>query len=364
MDANGIGSHPSADLSDHAYDQWYHRSIEVSDNFVSGLPEGVGPAVVFAVDLSSCGELAGKTVKVRYDNIRITRNGLAVQEIYPGQNTALPETPGSYVSVNPGATVGYQLITLDDGTTGGAGNETGGETGGILEPSDGADQQLEMKLTFPENVNGALAVYDILFTMDNSFRFQSGDRLEYEVWLSEDTAGIGGLDLCFGYDTNQVLREGGIDSEGIGAHPASDLSDHGYNQWYHRSIGIPEHFVTGLPEGVGPSVIFAVDVPQCQSLAGKTVVIRYSNIRIIRDGETVQDIYPGQNHQLPAEPVHYVSSNPGVTVAYQLIGDHETGGDTGDGPGNETGGETGDKEPGMKRVESWSLLTARQSSLR
>lgn len=66
---------------------------------------------------------------------------------------------------------------------------------------------IELSLTVPDGVTGALAVYDILFNMDNQFWFQAGDKLEYDVWLSEDVAGVGGLDLCFGYEQTQVLEE-------------------------------------------------------------------------------------------------------------------------------------------------------------
>ncbi len=338
IDANGVGSHPASDLSDYAYGKWYHRSIQVSDNFVTNLPEGVGPAVVFAADIPSCAELAGQTVIVRYDNIRITRSGEAVQKIYPGQNTVLPESPVSYVSVNPGAAVSYQLVNV--AVEGGSGEGTGGESGegsggqngegtsgegtsgeignGSEKEANAADKLVEMTLTFSQNASGAAAIYDILFTMDYNFRFQKGDKLEYDVWFSDDVAGIGGLDLCFGYEPDQILRGNGIDDKGVGSHPASDLSDYAHKKWYHRSIKVTDNFITKLPEGVGPAVIFAVDMASCKELAGKTITIRYANIRITRDGQTIQDIFPGQNPTLPETPTSYVSVNPGVTVHYAL----------------------------------------------
>ena len=204
---------------------------------------------------------------------------------------------------------------------GDSGNQPGDTVeGGGQTPADGPGGQVQMKLEFPAEVSGPLAVYDILFTMDYNFRFQEGDRLEYDVWLSEAAAGIGGLDLCFGYEPNQVLRETGVDADGIGAHPASDLSGYAYQRWHHRSIGITDNFITDLPEGVGPAVVFAADIPECKALAGKNVTVCYGNIRITRNGKTVQDIFPGQNAELPKNLVSYVSVNPGVRVQYGIAG--------------------------------------------
>lgn len=75
-----------------------------------------------------------------------------------------------------------------------------------------------------------------------------------------------------------------------------------------------------LPEGVGPAVVFAADIPECKGLAGKNVTVCYGNIRITRNGKTAQDIFPGQNAELPKNLVSYVSVNPGVRVQYGIAG--------------------------------------------
>jgi hypothetical protein len=72
---------------------------------------------------------------------------------------------------------------------------------------------------------------------------QSGDAIEYDVYLHTNHAGIGGLELK---STNGVYfrdQPGWVDQNGLGGHPATDIRSQAYLKWYHRRLVVPGSMV-------------------------------------------------------------------------------------------------------------------------
>ncbi len=64
----------------------------------------------------------------------------------------------------------------------------------------------------------------------------------YDVYLTADVAGLGGLDIVGIGQTPLRDVAGGInDKKGIKAHPSSDISDHAYKTWYTREIPLTNY---------------------------------------------------------------------------------------------------------------------------
>ena len=65
---------------------------------------------------------------------------------------------------------------------------------------------------------------------------QEGDYLEYDVWLTDDVSGVGGLD--FSGEGSRYCRDWDEfkDTNGIKGHPSADLSDYAYGKWYSRKV--------------------------------------------------------------------------------------------------------------------------------
>ncbi len=64
-----------------------------------------------------------------------------------------------------------------------------------------------------------------------------GDYLEYDVYLEDNADGIGGLDVSdsMGYWRDLAM----LDQNGLGFHPATDISSKAYHTWYHRRFAVP-----------------------------------------------------------------------------------------------------------------------------
>ncbi len=316
IDEKGLGSHPATDLSDQAFGKWYQRVIPIPDRFAGVEFSGAGPAVILAAEIPDAAQAAGKTIHVYYDNIRITRNGEVIRYIYPGQNNDAPASVSSYHKHNPNnldIKISYNQVDSISGelTKPAPGTEQKPAANPLKLSSGKTGTALAVNVEIPKGAIGLYSNYEIGYYTPHTVRFQEGDKLEYDVYLSHDIAGIGGLEFCFGYENDQILRGTAVDDLGIGAHPASDLSDQAYGKWYSRAIELPEHFLNRSYTGAGPALIFAVELADCSEIAGETVTVYYDNIRITRDGETLYKIYPDRNNAYPTNTVYYHTHNPG-----------------------------------------------------
>lgn len=84
--------------------------------------------------------------------------------------------------------------------------------------------------------------------------FQKGDKIEYEVYLENNTPGLGFLEVS-GFKQSGVDADGlivgtwknlrdftGMDTDGTIMHPDNDLSTFAYKKWYKRTMIIPVGF--------------------------------------------------------------------------------------------------------------------------
>lgn len=122
--------------------------------------------------------------------------------------------------------------------------------------------------------------------------FQSGDVISYDVYLSTDAAGLGGVEVyCTGNGMNDFkfrehIQTGEwIDQEGISGIPSTDISDKAYGKWYHRELSVPasaagftlRDFCLGIDNGLHKE--------------DDVLTAFYDNIKILRNGVTVFTIY-------------------------------------------------------------------------
>lgn len=144
------------------------------------------------------------------------------------------------------------------------------DAGGILKAS------FLMKATA-----GAYRYEDLSSVTD--YTIQSGDYVEYDVYWTTTSDYI-----VFDYTTNssQTLRDSGaVDQNGMGVHPATDISSRAYGVWYHRKIAVPVGHVG--------HIIQNYDIA-C-SINGENFKTAYlDNIRITDGASTTRkDIYSG-----------------------------------------------------------------------
>ncbi len=76
---------------------------------------------------------------------------------------------------------------------------------------------------------------------DQPYLLQAGDVIEYEVYLHDDVAGIGGIDLRTTDGRRMKDREEWLDRWGIHVSPASDLSVQGSEMWLKRELPVPSY---------------------------------------------------------------------------------------------------------------------------
>lgn len=77
---------------------------------------------------------------------------------------------------------------------------------------------------------------------NGGYQIQSGDYLEYAVYVQTDTAGIGGIDIMF-KDGNWLRQFACTDQFGLAVHPATDIRPQAYRKWVLRHI--PLNLVVG-----------------------------------------------------------------------------------------------------------------------
>src|SRR5688572_5611256 len=101
-----------------------------------------------------------------------------------------------------------------------------------------ADDVLRFRVT---SLGGRMYDY---YRFSNAVRtFQSGDFIEYDVYLHSNDVGVGGIDIKV--TTGAYFRDapGWADQNGITGHPAGDLRARAYGKWYHRKLAVPPSMV-------------------------------------------------------------------------------------------------------------------------
>jgi len=321
IDQNGIAAHPNANLDVYVTNQWYNRQIVLPTCFANTdfSAKGSGPAVMLASDpVYGAAALAGETVTIRYDNIKIvSSNGTVKHTIFtgaesyqaPGTQYLMPGLDGwddvTYTySVKTGADVTYPEVTVPTTpatqvTTAPAGGATtAGSDNDDYDPNDPHNVHMEMTVKFPANTSGLSGTgefYPIAFWMPNTVDFVTGDKLVYDVWVSEGAAGFGAIDICSGA---MNIRDTQKDQNNIPVHPTADLSGRANKTWYTRQVPISSSLIAGdfSTLTAGPAVMFPIHLPNGPSaLAGKTITVRYDNIKIVdAAGNVKYTVYTGE----------------------------------------------------------------------
>ena len=122
--------------------------------------------------------------------------------------------------------------------------------------------------------------------------FQEGDVISYDVYLSTDASGIGGVEVyCTGNGTNDFkfrehLQAGEwTDQDGLSGIPSTDISSKAYGKWYHRELPIPA-------SAVGLTLRdFCLGIDNGSHQEGDVLTAFYDNIQIINNGTPVLTIY-------------------------------------------------------------------------
>ena len=134
---------------------------------------------------------------------------------------------------------------------------------------------------------------------------KAGDYLEYDVWLTDDLAGVGGLD--FAGEGSRYCRDFNeyMDVNGIKGHPKNDISDYAYQKWYSRKVKLAS-VVNGTSDNF---VIVAFE-----GLTAKTTAY-FDNIRITRDDEVLEYAFKDGGTEYRYIGSHYSGIENKITVS-------------------------------------------------
>jgi|GEM_PF-1211950 len=221
VDQNGVIGHPKADISDYAYGKWYHREMYFPGNW-----DGTGYSY-FYVMIAFDGGFTGSATAY-FDNIRIVDSqGNTVESFfvdggdeYSYVNDASVSKGNSYESTN------YNGVNAE-----------------VVDASS-----LDIPDFIPDYV--LKVTYDNYIKDKQGYKyldkaaatFYTGYKFAYDVFLADDVAGIGGLDLDDKYNTYARDDANFVDQNGLSGHPKTDISDYAYGKWYHRELSIPSHW--------------------------------------------------------------------------------------------------------------------------
>lgn len=100
-----------------------------------------------------------------------------------------------------------------------------------------------LQLTVQNGKNGVQNYYMYNTFSTSSYTFQTGDYLEYDVYLSDKVSGSGGIDITTSDSASLRDSVGWQDQFGVSGHPAANISAYANKVWLHRKLAIPAGFV-------------------------------------------------------------------------------------------------------------------------
>ena len=146
-----------------------------------------------------------------------------------------------------------------------------------------------LRIDFTANATGGNYWWGI---SQEPYVFQEGDVISYDVYLSTDAAGIGGVEVyCTGNGTNDfkfrehVQAGEWTDQEGMSGIPSTDISSKAYGSWYHRELPVPAS-ATGLTLRD-----FCLGIDNGSHQKDDVLTAFYDNIQVVHDGNPVLTIY-------------------------------------------------------------------------
>lgn len=99
-----------------------------------------------------------------------------------------------------------------------------------------ADDVLKFRSTSSDN--GGMAY--VWWKFSNASRtIQSGDCVEYDVYITNYVTGLGGIDIKNTDGTYWRDMAGWVDQNGVAGHPIASLAPYAYGRWFHRKLAAP-----------------------------------------------------------------------------------------------------------------------------
>lgn len=187
---------------------------------------------------------------------------------------------------------------------------------------------IELKVEIPADISAPIEYYLTAFRIPNTVKFEVGDKLVYDVWMSEAAPGFGGMTLING--GKNLHDSGTLDKDGNNVHPSFDLSGFCTETWYTREITLPsgEEPWNMILDFEGLGIPFAYDVLPAvnvqadvvASLAGKTIIVRYDNIKLVAADGTVKHVIFDEGQELGMAPlVHNQTATITPSVGVETI---------------------------------------------
>lgn len=289
VDDQSMAGHPGTNLTSKAYRTWYSRRLPIP-------PAAVGKTLnsfCLGVDVTT----VSTTLVAYYDNIKITNNGNVVRTIYEDGD---PQTNASKGGV--GYTCTVEVVNK--------GTEPGPEPTPEPSPSPSPEPSPEpspapspipsaapsgdvLKFTanYPTATSGPHRYHIFANVPASTYTWQPGDVIEYDVYLADNTRGIGGIEI---WNTDgSTFREQNVsgqplvwkDQNDISGSPGANISSRAYLQWYHRVLAVPAALVGKTAQHWN----FAVDyVP---ATAPVTNIAYYDNIKVTNGGLIQKILY-------------------------------------------------------------------------
>lgn len=199
----------------------------------------------------------GEMDEVRIDNI--ARTETEVRQAYEiGQRSHIVNVEfkadldsGNLIADN--SDLSFTISETEYGTTDEIENIEVGDTIVVANREENDDY---LRMTSSTPVEGGNNYYIYQKALEgSSLMVNTGDTVEYDVYLDHNIAKIGGVDLQF---TNSTFARdsGWTDQNGIECHPNADISTYAYETWYSRKCTVPSilngrllSFVSFVDEG-------------------------------------------------------------------------------------------------------------------
>ncbi len=124
-------------------------------------------------------------------------------------------------------------------------------------------------------------------TLGNATTLATGDTIEYDVYLNNNTSGAGGFDVKFTDATYLRDVAGWTDQNSLSCHPGTNISSYAYQKWFHR--------VCTVPAGANGKIISYLDLVNATS-STTPLLVYYDNFVIKNSSGTLKSsIYTGGN---------------------------------------------------------------------
>ncbi len=140
-----------------------------------------------------------------------------------------------------------------------------------------------LKLTAASSANRAAVKYWYWTISTDAYTFQSGDCLEYDVFVDTNNPGLGAVEVFTADGTWFRDQADWKDQNGRSGHPGSDIARYAYNQWFHRVLPVPKGMIGRTSQDFDLAVEYASK--------SATYISYYDNIVITNGDKVVKIVY-------------------------------------------------------------------------